>query len=149
MTIYGLCSIIGVSVLSFFSHKIKRRTINITCFTVLSLVALTFLLFRDYQKDPVLGKWLFSLTCIMRVTNDIGFCLLFNYLAELFPTKIRAFTSGLMVYAGRMTNTLGPSIMLLSDKSGIHPCFICSIPCFFGLISSYLLPETLNQKLIT
>jgi len=48
MTIYGLCSIIGVSVLSFFSHKIKRRTINITCFTVLSLVALTFLLFRDY-----------------------------------------------------------------------------------------------------
>lgn len=85
----------------------------------------------------------------MRVTNDIAFCLLFNYLAELFPTKIRAFTSGLMVYAGRLSNVFGPSIMWISDLSGIHPCFISSVPCFFGLICSYLLPETLNQELIT
>lgn len=78
----------------------------------------------------------------MRAANDIAFCLMFNYLAELFPTKIWAFTNGLMIYMGWMTYVLGPFIIRISDEMEIHPLVLSFFPCVLGLISAVLLPET-------
>lgn len=100
MTSYGICSIVGVAVVSFYSHRMKRRPLNFICCLFLTVLSFSLLFFRNYSENKSLGMVVFGLTCLMRMATDIGFCLLFTYSAELFPTKIRAFTSGIVVYLG-------------------------------------------------
>lgn len=74
---------------------------------------------------------------------------MFNYFSEMFPTKIRGLTSGILVFSGRFSNTLAPTLEFIAERSNVHPLVIGSIPCVFGLIASFVLPETLNKSLIT
>lgn len=149
MTSYGVCSIIGVAVVSHFSAVIKRRAINLFSCITLSVLSLSLLFLRNYSQNKTLGYIVFGLTCLMRMATDIGFCLIFTYCTELFPTKIRAFTSGIVVYVGRLTNVFGPQLVYLADMMNIHPLVFAGIPSLLGIIASFLLPETLNQKLMT
>ena len=76
------------------------------------------------------------------------FSMIFTYTAELFPTKIRGFTSGFLVFLARCSYILAPTIIELADYYQIHPLIIATFPCIPGVIAAMLLPETLNSKLI-
>lgn len=43
------------------------------------------------------------------------YSILFIYISELFPTKLRGFAGGILVFFGRTTNSLGPIMIRLSE----------------------------------
>ena len=70
-----------------------------------------------------------------------------NYLTELFPSKIRGLSVGLIVTISRLCNCAAPFIEFLSEFFDIHPLFISSLPSILAIFASKNLPETLNKNL--
>lgn len=72
----------------------------------------------------------------------------FTYISELFPTKIRGLSSGLVICCARLCNCFAPLIENIADETQLHPLVISSIPAVLGLYASFMLPETAKKNLI-
>ena len=69
------------------------------------------------------------------------------WLSEIFPTKIRGLAMGMCIFIGRLSFMFCPYIGAYCIKLKIHPLSFHSligIVFFWNLIK---LPETLNQKI--
>ena len=72
---------------------------------------------------------------------------IFLYNVELFPSNVRGFTMGIMIFLFNMISTSIPFMGILTDKLHLH-FMTCLLP--YGLIAfigSFKLPETFNKTL--
>lgn len=111
MGIYNTISILGMLFVFLFIYKIQRRFLNICGFILLTVLGFSLFLYPDYRLNSISGMQAFSLSCLIKMINDMIFSMIFNYVAELFPTKIRGFTSGFLVFIARISNTLAPTLI--------------------------------------
>ncbi len=56
-----------------------------------------------------------SLSLVIRFMNVVAYSMISNYISELFPSKIRGFTLGFITTVARISNSIAPGIILLSD----------------------------------
>ena len=73
--------------------------------------------------------------------------MLFNYIAELFPTKSRSFAFGLSLTFGMVCNSLGTYFLLFSQKTGLNPFVGVLFGVVFSLPVACLAPETDDQEI--
>ena len=73
---------------------------------------------------------------------------MFLYNTELFPTKVRGFTSGFTTLGSRQMCALIPFIFRFCEKFNLHPFTIFIPVASMALIGSLFLPETKNRKLL-
>lgn len=147
VTVIALGDLIGNIIIIPFSHTIRRKVLFYGGYIIILALGI-ILVVNDYNKD---GKYFshiaVTLSFLIKIVNAAQFSLMFNYVAEIFPSSIRGLASGLIVCISRMSNCLAPVIENISDKTGIHPLAISAIPAIWGLLATCILPETFAQNL--
>ena len=148
-TLFSICDLIGFIIILPISHVIKRRKLNI--YSTLSVIIFIFLLLLNEYFNKNNSYYVFFATlisCFLKIVNRFGFSLAFNYIGELFPTKIRGLAMGLIITLGRCSESFGGYFYQLSVFYDIHPLILTGLPAFLALPASYYLPETVDKNLI-
>ena len=147
-TLLSTSDLLGFLIIIPISHTVKRRSLNITC-NIIYLVGAILLLLNEYNKHNYSYRiYATTMSCCLKMANSACFSLAFNYISELFPSKIRGLATGLIVCFGRLSNSFATTIDHLSTIYDIHPLILTAIPSIFALPACYFLPETLNKNLI-
>ena len=146
----GLSELVGYSTVIIFAHKIPRRKLNIL--NSASLIFFSGVLYSlrafDIFFSPAVRKVLESIiSVVMKLIICMNFTLIFNYCAELVETKIRGFCLGYTVFSGRASSSLCSVLESACRGRNIHPMIASSLPAFFALPISFILPETLNKPI--
>ena len=147
-TLLCISDLLGYLIILPFSHKIQRRYLNAGC-NIAYIIGGLLLLLNEANKGNFTYKYIATiLSCILRMVNSACFSLAFNYISELFPTKIRGLATGLIVCTGRLSNCLASTFEHLSTIYDIHPLILTAIPSLFALPACLNLPETAKTNLI-
>ena len=75
-------------------------------------------------------------------------CYVFVYIVELFPSHVRVFTNGALVFILNLMSSLTPYFGLATDKLGLH--FMTSLFPFAvaACAACFFLPETKDKILL-
>ena len=68
--------------------------------------------------------------------------IIFTYISEFFPTKIRGFAFGVSFLMGRMAISLFSFFLLFANRNDIHPLVFIIFFVLLAQISLFYLPET-------
>lgn len=92
-----------------------------------------------------------ALIAILICKSSVCVCYtyVFNYMAEIYPTSIRATGCGIVTFVARFIGALPPIVSRIVNNWGypILPIVSNSYLVPFVIVSAYFLPETLNKKL--
>ena len=147
-TLLCIADLLGYLIILPFSHTIKRRYLNACC-NIAYIIGGLLLLINESNKGKASYKvYATGLSCFLRLVNSACFSLAFNYISELFPTRIRGLATGLIVCTGRLSNCLASTFEHLSTIYDLHPLILTAIPAVFALPACLFLPETVNKNLI-
>ena len=84
---------------------------------------------------------------MIKLIVSFHFAMLFNYVAEMFPTKSRSFAFGLSLTVGMIFNSVGTYFLLFSENTGLNPF----VGVLFGVLVSIpvacLSPETRHKEI--
>ena len=75
----------------------------------------------------------------------MNFAMIFTYIAELFPTRIRGLGLGFCVLAGRFSTLFSLSIESFTDHFNLNPMVGVAFGAIVSLPVSLLLPETYGK----
>ncbi len=85
------------------------------------------------------------MSCVLRMSVGAGFGLIYTYLGELFPTRIRGLAIGVMILGGRIGASMTTFITDIENYHDIHPfCFTIFIN-IIAFICLFFLPETFGK----
>lgn len=142
---HGLAAVVGCVLSGYFANTIGRRsTIMFTCVGAFAASALLFLTnstFSEaiYWQDALLGFFIGMMQAVMYI-----------YLPELFPTRVRATAVGFCLNVGRFS----AAIAALYVKDLVHlfggyseALMAFSIPYLVALIAAWIGRETKGQIL--
>ncbi len=105
-TLFGLASVVGISVGILVMNKVNRRTMLLGGFALTTsfhlLVGLAALLMPDNSVKPYV-LLVFAVLFVFSMQGTIG-PLVWLLLAEIFPLKIRSFAMGVCVFCLWMAN---------------------------------------------
>jgi major inositol transporter-like SP family MFS transporter len=125
-TLFGLASVLGISVGILVMNRINRRTMLLGGFALTTgfhlLVGLSALLMPDGDVKPyvILG---FAVLFVFSMQGTIG-PLVWLLLAEIFPLKIRSFAMGVCVFCLWMANAgVAFGFPPVVEAFGIAPTF--------------------------
>ena len=147
-TLLNISDLLGYLLILPFSHTLKRRKVNIICNICVIIGALLLLLNEENKGTDKYSIIATILSCFLKMINSATYSLAFNYISELFPTKIRGLATGLIVCTGRISNCFASTFEHFSTIYDIHPLILCAVPAILALPASILLPETANKALI-
>ncbi len=88
------------------------------------------------------------LSFILRTLIGVCFGMIYTYMGELFPTRIRATATGLMVLFGRFGASLTSFITSYENSKGIHPSSFLLFLDLLAFVPFSMLPET-NKMVIS
>ena len=147
-TLLSIADLLGYLIVIPISHTIKRRYLNIGCNIIFLSISILLMINEFNKKNDSYKVLATTLSCVFKMANSAMFSLSFNYISELFPTKIRGLTTGLIVCAGRLSNSFASTIDHFSTIYDIHPLILTALPTLFSIPASYFLPETAEKNLI-
>lgn len=81
-------------------------------------------------------------TCIMAAINSAQFPLFFNYVAELFPTRMRGVANAVILFLAKMIGSFAPFVSTYSKNKGYHILVGCSAVVLISLPLSFFVKET-------
>ena len=141
---------IGYLTITFYAHKIARRKLNLTY--IYSCIMVSFLLFLIQLvglRGNIIGKLLETLLSVLiKMFVAMNFVLVFLYGSELFPTKLRGLAMGIALLCGRLIMSVVSQLDAMSESLGIHPNTTIVFSAMIALPFAYILPETLNKKML-
>ena len=140
--------LLGLLLLFPVSHLISKKRIYIgVCFGILSVAFLLYV--NEFNKaNNTYQLVATTASCLMKFIQAIGYSVVINYIAELFPTKIRGLATGIIICISRMSHSLAPSIDHIAFRMDTHPLILTSIPALFAVPVALFMPETHNKDLI-
>lgn len=139
-----LCAVetLGYLLMFTFGYKLRRKLVHSFCYWGIALLGLFLLILGIIQIHRSHGtpreksfffkilETLFGLFIKLLVCSH--FAMLFNYVAELFPTKSRSFAFGLSLTVGLVFNSLGTYFLLFSQLTGLN----AFVGVLFGVVIS-------------
>lgn len=84
---------------------------------------------------------------LMRLVVCMVYAILFVYVAELYPTRVRGLGLGLANITGTLGTMLSPFIILLSDTSGVNRWIIPGAVGLLATLGVLPLTETLGRPM--
>lgn len=144
----GISEIIGYFFVIPFGNIIPRRFLNFGC--ALAVIGLDLVLIMIELTSPAWNmstlKWTQTVvSCMIKMVFCVNYGLIFNYVSELFPTKIRGMTLGICVFFGRFMVVFALISQNLTDYFEINPMIGTIFGSLLVLPITLCLPETLNQ----
>ena len=141
----GFTQSLGYLICLPLAHKMKRKKWSII-FQVLVLLGALILGVLSKITAPgnphiQLMKTIMS-TFWMATLNSAQFPILYTYINELFPVKIRGLANALILFTAKLMGALAPIFGALSTDMGFHLLFGCSFFVIFSLPVSFLIKET-------
>lgn len=92
-------------------------------------------------------RWCFVTAVFFKLLGSFGFAYCYLYSVELFPSNVRGFTMGVLIFFINLSSSAIPYLGLLTDHLGLH-FLTCLLPfSLLALVASCFLPETHNQIL--
>ena len=74
--------------------------------------------------------------------NSAWFPIFFNYISELFPTRMRGMANAIILFSGKMIGSFAPILATLSKNRGFHVLCGCSLMLLISLPLSFCTDET-------
>jgi len=146
----GVSETFGYMIVTFNAYRIPRKFLNIlnSSSTILFSLVLVYLSHFDTQLSVFLKQILQTAISVMiKLFLCMNFTLIFNYSAELVPTKTRGLVSGLTVFAGRISTTSCSFLVQIATNNKVHPMSIAALPSLLALPIGLILPETLGKPM--
>lgn len=143
----GVSELLGNFIIIPFGNKLKRRHLNFFCAFSITICAL-FLIVLDVAGDSDSSgiKWTQTLiSSLIKLIYCMNFALIFSYASELFPTKIRGLTLGIIVLFGRISSLFSLNLVFFTDSLGLHPMVGVIISSIIAIPTSLLMPETIGK----
>ena len=131
------------------SYTLPKKTLYLYVNLLVLISAFLLLLNGRYKTGRYYETIAVSFSCVIRLLSTVSFSMINNYISELFPSKIRGLSLGIIVTISRLCNCAAPFIEFLAETFDVHPLFVSSLPSFIAIIASRKLPETLNKNLIS
>ena len=149
ITIPNIGEMIGYYTMSIFSQKFKRKKVFqffLIMFYIFCsiLFSFTFFKLRDYFFIQVLETFI---SFVLKMNTAWGFALIYTYIAEIFPTKIRGFATGFAILIGRISVSFCSFFVFWGNQYDFHPLFFCVLFAIIGQFSLMGLPETFGMKI--
>lgn len=88
--------------------------------------------------ETILGSSIKLVICM-------NFAMIFTYIAELFPTRIRGLGLGFCVLAGRVSTLLTLGVESFTDHFDLNPMVGVAFGAIIAMPTSLLLPETFGK----
>jgi ABC-type transport system involved in cytochrome c biogenesis permease subunit len=111
--------------------------------------SLVLLLIGIIFKDSNARKWTETLisTILISTMTSMMFPLMFLWIAELFPTKIRGLSTAVILFLGKLLGGLAPLFSSICEKHGIHVLVGCSSIGIFSLLATGYMRETYDPSI--
>lgn len=153
---FGLVQSMAYLVMTFFSPKMKRKLwlLIFQGLTILFTISLFFLSTREETNIIKYAKAFISIF-VLGFFNAAIFPLLFSFISELFPTRVRGIAFAFITFLGRFGGSYAPFLAQLSKDSGYHVMCGCasltavSFPMIFFLQETLVLPKSKKKEEIT
>ena len=143
----GVSELISYIIAIPIGSIVKRRHLNFGCaaaIIVLDLLLIVLDLTAESWAPATLHVLQTLVSCLIKLAFCINYALIFNYCAELFPTKIRGFTLGICVFFGRIMVIFAFYLQSLTDYFQVHPMIGTVFGCLLVLPISLFMPETVE-----
>lgn len=144
----GVTQTIGYFLSLPFAHKMKRKTWSII-FQLICLsggIGLAYL--SKYCQRTELVRFLETVlsTCVIATVNSAQFPILYSYVSEIYPTKIRGLANAMILFFGKLFGALAPFMENISLNLGFHVLVGCSALLVVSIPMSFTIKETLGDK---
>ena len=149
ISIPNIGEILGLILMSKISFKTKRKNffqiyliiIYILCGILLSL---TIFNIRNYTSVKYFELFI---SFLLKFNLAMSCGIIFTYISEIFPTKIRGFAFGFSLLIARIAISTCSFFLLFANRNNIHPLVFCLIFAVFAQISLFFLPETYKSDI--
>ncbi len=136
----GACCIVAYFIVAHVSRK-KMTILGLGSSGVLCIV-LVVLTYYTSSTNIFAVVILF----VMRFVLCLYWAVMYVYIAELFPTRIRSITYGWLSGIGNLFGISCPFIVLAADELHINQWIFPGVICIMASLTGFLLPETLNKE---
>lgn len=100
------------------------------------------------MEESFLKKTIFiSISIFLKFLLGQSFALIFTYVQELVPTKIRGSAVGISILVGRIGSSLISFVLTYEKQVQVHPLSYLFLPSLLSQILLIFLPETLHQNI--
>lgn len=145
----GVTQTIGYFICLPFAHKMKRKTWSIIfqIICLLGAIGLAYLSkINDNDSDLIGFLETIISTCVLATINSAQFPILFAYISELYPTKMRGLANAIILFTGKLFGALAPFMENIGLEYGYHVLVGCSSFLVFSLPLSFFIKETMTGK---
>lgn len=149
--VYGIVQTISYILMSFVVPYMQRKKwlLIFQGSTVFFTVVLALLSkFLDKEKAFVKYSIAFVNIIVLGFLNCACFSLIYSYISELFPTRIRGMANSLTLFLGRIAGSFAPYLGTLAKDNGFNIMVGCGLTAFLCFPLLFFLDETLivNEK---
>jgi putative MFS transporter len=143
--VYNLSLLIGAVLGLFVVDRLPRRAFLVGSFAVTALAMLLLLVLEDPGRTTIIA--LFAVfACVLSAASN----LVYVYLPELFPTRLRASGIGLAIAASRIGSAASTFLLplvvgILGVRTALGACVV--VLAFGGVVCHAWAPETRNLTL--
>lgn len=144
----GVTQTIGYFISLPFAHKMQRKKWSIIYQLICLLGAIILIILSKIFEDNDLNKLLKTIisTCLIATVNSAQFPILFAYISEIYPTKMRGLGNALVLFSGKLLGALAPFMENFSIDYGLHVLVGCSSFLVVSIPLSFFVKETLVDK---
>ena len=149
LSLTSIGEILGYLFMTIYSKNFKRKNffqIHLIIYYFFCLLLFSFTIFkiRHFFFIQIFETFI---SMLLKFNMSIGFCMIFVYIAEIFPTNIRGFTIGFSILLGRISVSFSSLLAFWGSKYNIHPLFFCMIFALVAQIPLIYLPETFEKQI--
>ena len=113
------------------------------------LISASFYLIKAFspQKSQNMQILELGLSILTKIFLCLFYGVMYVYMVEIFPTVLRGFAMGVIIFIGRLANCAAAYYSTLSNGMGIHPLSNVGLLALALLPFLLFLPETYNSQL--
>ena len=146
--ILAIAEIVGNFLIIPFGNVLKRRRLNFFCSFILGMASVCVLaidLIKNYFDHPELSWLQVVISILIKLTISANTALLYTYISELFPTKLRGLCIAFAIFIGRLGTVFSVGIDYVTNALFLHPMSGLMFSAFIALPMTLYLPETLGK----
>jgi MFS family permease len=147
--VLNFAELFGYFVMAKRAKNIPRKKMIQSLFIIFYFSSIALFSFTFFKIRELFITKLFEtiISFIIRIFLCMTYTLLFNYVNELFPTKIRGFVMGFCILTGRLNSSFISYITMFCLHHDLHPLTFAGI---FGIVGNFalcFLPETVRNTM--